>query len=118
MTIGTIIAKIIDGRYDTRVNQYIVSYDRIFHWLISREKSESISINIYSFDFLLIFDEGIQIFEPTVSDDGFIACVNNQTLPRYAFTITQWLKDMYEYSILLSDHMARDVIRTVLRYIV
>jgi len=117
MNRNTIITKILEGQYDTRTNAFIQSYDDIFRWVIARDHSNTLSVNIYSFDFLMIWDENAQTFEHTLSNNRFIVHINNHTLPRYGFTIAYWLKDLHKCSNLLSDYLIKDINHLILSYI-
>lgn len=112
-----VLRKIIDGAFDTKIPTFLVAYDRIFNWIISRERSNTLSINIYSIDFRLVWNNDVQILEPHLSDDHMIVHVNNNILPRYGFTLMQWLKDLHKCSDILSDYLIKDINQTIVSYL-
>lgn len=112
-----VLRKIIDGTYDMRIPAFVQSYDDIFMWMISREKSNTLSTNIYSIDWRLVWDDDIKILEPYLSGDHLLVRVNNNILPRYGLTLIHWLKNMHMRFNILSDYFIKDVNQIIIRYI-
>jgi len=112
-----ILTKIIDGAYDRRIDKFVKSYDGVFQWMIERERTETLLIKIYSFDFLLIFNDNAQILEPWICDDMILIYANNRILPRYCCTIMQWLKDLHLCSVAIMDIFIKDIGRTIISYL-
>ena len=112
-----VLRKIIDGAYDTQITAFLRSYDDIFKWAISIEKNNILSTTIYSIDFLRVWNDDAKILEPHLSDDTMIVEVNYSILPRYGFTLTQWLKDLHACSNILSNYLINDVILMIISYI-
>jgi len=112
-----ILTKIIDGKYDRRIDKFVKAYDEVFQWMIERDRAETLSINIYSFDFLLIFNDSAQILEPWICDDMIMVYANNRILPRYCCTIMQWLKDLHLCSVAVTDIFIKDIARLIISYL-
>ena len=112
-----VLTKIVNGSYDTKTNLFVIAYDNIFRWTISKYRDAVLSVNIYSIDFILIWNDDINILELSLHDNIFTAYVNEKILPRYGFSLMLLLKDTHECSIILSKYLIKDINKIILSYL-
>ena len=113
-----VIRKIMNGDYDMNSNSFIRSYESIFNWMISRDRSITLSVNIYSLDFLLIWNINKLTLEPFLDDNTFIVHMNKDVLPRYGTSLTHWLKNLHNYANEVSSHFVKGIDAIIMSYLV
>ena len=113
-----VIRKIMNGDYNMNSNSFIRSYESIFNWMISRDRSITLTVNIYSFDFLLIWNKNKITLEPFLHDNTFIVHMNKNVLPRYGTSLTQWLKNLNNYADEISSHFVKGIDEIIMGYLV
>ena len=86
--------------------------------MINRVKKPTLSISIYSIEFILVWDDNIHLLEPYLSDSRFIVHINNIILPRYGLTLMNWLKDLHRCSDILTEYFIKDVTMVIVSYLV
>jgi hypothetical protein len=114
----TVIRKIVSGDYDTHPNNFIRAYDTIFKWMITRVRSVTLNVNIYSFDFMLIYDVSVETLNPYFDNNMFIIHINNIVLPRYGLVIMNWIRVLHGYSNELSKYVVGDITEIIMDYII
>ena len=113
-----IIRKIIDGDYDMDVHSFIRSYESIFNWIISRDRSITLSVNIYSIDFMLIWNINKLTLEPYIDSNTIIVHMNKKVLPRYGISLTQWLKNLHICANEIHLNFGKGIDEIIIGYIV
>lgn len=106
-----IIRKIASGNITVDTKSFLKAYDKIFIWMIERNENRTptLSVNIYSFDFLLIWDNSATVLMPYLQDNKFIVHINKEVEPRYGSILTKWIRDLHSMSNMLSSWFIFDI---------
>lgn len=110
------LTKIVKRQYDYKKSTFIQTYDKIFNWIVDRNKSITLSVSIYSFDFLLYWNTDVKILDPYLYNDKCVVHVNESILPRYGFTLMQWLKDLHNTTDILANYFINDINKMIISY--
>lgn len=114
----TVIKKIINGYYDKNPSSFIKAYESIFNWMISRYRSDTLKVNIYSYNFTLIWNTDKLTLEPNLENDTFIVQTNKKVLPRYGCTIMSWIKELHKCSKILEIYFVKGIDEIIMEYVI
>lgn len=113
-----VVKNIVSGNYDTSIEKFISVYDRIFKWIVSNNREATLFINIYSFDFMLIYNDDANILNPYFNEDKFILHINKNKSHRYGCNIVKWVRDLHKISIEISNYVINGITEMIIDYII
>jgi hypothetical protein len=115
---NTVVRKIVSGDYDTQTSNFVRAYDDMFQWMISNNRNITLTVNIYSFNFMLKYDDTVKTLEPYFDNNMFILHINNNVSPRYGMNVIKWVRDLHTCSNEVSKYLIEDVAGIIMGYVI